>query len=461
MKQLSNLHFRLMSILLLSAACTREYTPLPQQPELYNDADSYSVTVEEALQNLDAELAVLYEGDETRTGSTRRLVRSVRSIGYDDLLPATRSDERPGDIEDLLYLVEFADGCGSAVLGADRRVESVFAVLDETVLSPADFAAAPTEGECETEEELRGFIATLIADEAVAQAITFPSPGDSTGFTRPHPIYITEGPDQDILVIARQAPLLRTKWDQSESPYNDMCERHAVNGKPQTCPAGCAPIAAAQILYGNPRPYQLKINKDVFDRARLARCEYGYEPDYYAKIEVARFVYKVGSYMGADYELGGTGSNIYSAAELFRHIGYGLVSIQDLSLTAIQNLIYDNQRPTYIRGASSGGNHAWVIDGINFYNIRDWLVKYAPPKDLNSSQRGEEISRELLSSTPVRKVHCNMGWGGLCDGYYTYNVFDTSKRLNFGDVDTSVGDKSGTVGYIFNSAFKIIYYTLP
>jgi len=137
------------------------------------------------------------------------------------------------------------------------------------------------------------------------------------------------------------------------------------------------------------------------------------------------------------------------------------VSIQDLSLTAIQNLIYDNQRPTYIRGASSGGNHAWVIDGINFYNIRDWLVKYAPPKDLNSSQRGEEISRELLSSTPVRKVHCNMGWGGLCDGYYTYNVFDTSKRLNFGDVDTSVGDKSGTVGYIFNSAFKIIYYTLP
>ena len=60
MRQLSNLHFRLMSILLLSAACTREYTPLPQQPELYNDADSYSVTVEEALQNLDAELAVLY-----------------------------------------------------------------------------------------------------------------------------------------------------------------------------------------------------------------------------------------------------------------------------------------------------------------------------------------------------------------------------------------------------------------
>lgn len=460
MKQLSNLYFRLMSILLLSAACTREYTPLPQQPELYNDADSYSVTVEEALQNLDAELAVLYEGDETRSGSTRRLVRSVRSIGYDDLLPATRSDERPADVEDLLYLVEFADGCGSAVLGADRRVESVFAVLDETVLSPADFAAAPTEGECETEEELRGFIATLIADEAVAQAITFPSPGDSTGFTRPHPIYITEGPDQDILVVARQAPLLRTKWHQ-HSPYNDMCERHYTGSGIRSTLAGCAPIAVAQVLYGNSQPTMIKINNDVFDRSRLASCEYGYEPDYYARIEVARFVYKIGMYMGANYLDGKTPAPNSGAEGVFKHVGYKSVAFLPITESLVETMI-TNKMPFYTYGAEKGkpSAHAWVIDGINFYNIRDWLVKYAPPRDLNSGQRGEEISRELLRSTPVRKVHCNMGWGGQCDGYYSFNVFDTTKRLDNKDIDTSIGDTPGSQPYNFNYNFRMITYTL-
>ena len=466
MKQLSNLHFRLMSILLLSAACTREYTPLPQQPELYNDADSYSVTVEEALQNLDAELAVLYEGDETRTGSTRRLVRSVRSIGYDDLLPATRSDERPADVEDLLYLVEFADGCGSAVLGADRRVESVFAVLDETVLSPADFAAAPTEGECETEEELRGFIATLIADEAVAQAITFPSPGDSTGFTRPHPIYITEGPDQDILVIARQAPLLRTKWHQ-HSPYNDMCgKQYNRFGFLEQNLAGCVPIAVAQIIYNNNKPYKLSIGNDSFDRWLLSGCEYGHTPSYNSRAEVARFVYKCGTYLGAKYEIsenGGTGATDQGAVKLFQHIGYSFVNLQSSSQSTIKEMICNRRLPIYMGGYSSknGSGHAWVVDGINFYNIRYWLVKYAPPKDLNSSQRGDEISRELLSSTPIRKVHCNMGWGGPCDGYYSYNLFDTTRHLDPEDIDTSVGDTEGSHTVDYDTGFTIISYTLP
>ena len=464
MKQLSNLYFRLMSILLLSAACTREYTPLPQQPELYNDADSYSVTVEEALQNLDAELAVLYEGDETRSGSTRRLVRSVRSIGYDDLLPATRSDERPADVEDLLYLVEFADGCGSAVLGADRRVESVFAVLDETVLSPADFAAAPTEGECETEEELRGFIATLIADEAVAQAITFPSPGDSTGFTRPHPIYMTEGPDQDILVVARQAPLLRTKWDQSESPYNDMCgKKYDLSGVLKQNPAGCVPIAVAQIIYNNNKPFRLSIGDDSFDRWLLSGCEYGHIPSYNSRVEVARFIYKCGIYMGANYQTNLTTATSGDAFRLFKHVGYTSVQSYNMSLSVVEDMIYNKKLPLYISGVQAGKSvgHAWIIDGVNFYDIRDWLVKYAPPKDLNSSQRGEEISRELLSSTPVRKVHCNMGWGGLCDGYYTYNVFNTTKPLDPEDIDLSVGDKPGNNVSNYNSNFYLISYNLP
>ncbi len=166
------------------------------------DADGYAVSVDDALRALDNELSILYDEDETRTSPRRRYVRNISSIGLGDIVPATRSVDIPDDVEDLLYVVEFADGCGSAVLGADKRVESVLAVLDETVLTAEDFTALASEADA---DDLRSFVVSLIANGAVAQAATAMSgdPIDLIG-DRPLPIYIVSGPETETYDICRQ-----------------------------------------------------------------------------------------------------------------------------------------------------------------------------------------------------------------------------------------------------------------
>ena len=62
--------------------------------------------------------------------------------------------------------------------------------------------------------------------------------------------------------------------------------------------------------------------------------------------------------------------------------------------------------------------------------------------------------------TTTTKVHCNFGYAGSCDGYYTSGVFDASKTLSSGDIDSQIGDEAGTARN-YSSNLCIIVYDLP
>ncbi|MDE7129200.1 MAG: hypothetical protein K2O07_02605, partial [Alistipes sp.] len=112
-----------------------------------DDAEpGYAVPVEQALRYLDNEMDMIY-GDQTRAAMPRRTVKAVRNVEYRQVAQMTRAAEMPDDVADLFYIVEFADGEGSAVLGADARVEPVLAILDQTVLTPEDFEKADIESD--------------------------------------------------------------------------------------------------------------------------------------------------------------------------------------------------------------------------------------------------------------------------------------------------------------------------
>ena len=98
----------------------------------------YVVSVDQALARLDAEMAAIY-GEGTRAAS--RVVKSVQTLNIESIAPATRGGD-DFDATDLLYIVEFDDNQGSAILGADVRVDEVFAILDESVITEEDFENA-------------------------------------------------------------------------------------------------------------------------------------------------------------------------------------------------------------------------------------------------------------------------------------------------------------------------------
>lgn len=95
----------------------------------------HSISLEEALSSLD-DFLDSEEGEMTRTSINKRKVDNTYAVTYDDVFhKVSRSNVALGD--NLLYVANFQDDKGYAILSADDRIpEPVLAVVDKGSLSP-------------------------------------------------------------------------------------------------------------------------------------------------------------------------------------------------------------------------------------------------------------------------------------------------------------------------------------
>ena len=464
-----NLLFFATLLLIVSCSKFEEPTivPLTADDVLAEETVSeYAVSVDDALAALDIALKSI-DGADTRSTDARR-VRSVKALKARDVLSATRTEQIP-DVEDMFYIVSFDEGEGSAVLGADTRLEGIYAILDDTELSPADFVAIATrsdagDGEMRyvaTEEELRQFVTSCITSAAVEDLEN----AGTNSFIIDPPIHILPPvgfPIYDTVYVGvyRQAPLCSTKWDQG-TPYNNLCPL-TTNSTIEHQPAGCVAIALAQILSANQDSETISISGNTFYWHLINQCNYGCYPTDEGEYEVARFIRAIGDYVDMYYGDNGSSADDTDAKQLLNHIGYESLSIypmddDDVNFYRGQLMVCDRQIPYYASGARTGNiGHAWVIDGWDAYRT-DIYVTY----EYSGMIPIEPAEPELYSSTRTRRVHCNMGWEGLCDGYYAYRVFNTSVRLDDKYIDTSIGDEGGTMApSAYNIGMQYIFYKL-
>ncbi len=498
-----NLLFFATLLLIVSCSKFEEpiIVPLTADDVLAEEAVSeYAVSVDDALAALDIALKSI-DGADTRSTDARR-VRSVKALKARDVLPATRTEQIP-DVEDMFYIVSFDEGEGSAVLGADTRLEGIYAILDETELTPADFVATATrsdagDGEMRyvaTEEELRQFVTSCITSAAYRDlttpkedSVVLTQHQDSTlvrvvdlesgevlysdpTATRVEIIkpIISGLPREETFVygVMQQSPLLTTKWAQSPSPYNDLFPLKS-DGEPY--PAGCTTIATAQILFHHRNGTYITIGNNSYNWSLMEQFVYGF-PAYsvteIAKAELSRWLYDLAEYMNPNYTPSGTGISISEAANVFSEQGYldveerdysSVVSYPSNTYVIIRNKIYTHELPILLSGYSLPDaenniyGHTWVADGCNYYETRTYTRWYTPA--------GFVIKEELKSCVYTQLLHCNMGWGGDNDGYYTYNLFETTTPLDPEYVDTSVGDQIDVGPRDYEQYFSYILYSL-
>lgn len=75
----------------------------------------------------------------------------------------------------------------------------------------------------------------------------------------------------------------------------------------------------------------------------------------------------------------------------------------------------DRGCPVFITsGSSITSFHSWVIDGYRKGRTVINTINSETKEVVSSQDTGE-----------VLFVHCNYGWHGACNGFYTYDVFDT------------------------------------
>ena len=141
----------------LLAACVKEDVSIAKIEEMKNP---YAVTPDEAVQLLKTVMG----GESTRAVS----VGEIKTLRKSDFVPTTRG----GEDGDVIYIVDLENG-GSAVMGADKRMEPIYAILDETKVSPEKLTLTATrsdDGEQDIEEYVMGLMNAKIETDVTLMA---------------------------------------------------------------------------------------------------------------------------------------------------------------------------------------------------------------------------------------------------------------------------------------------------
>ena len=408
----------------------------------------YAVSEEEALARLDAELATLY-GEDTR--ASQRQVRSIHSVKLNDIAPATRSNDI--NVENLLYIVEFENNQGSAILGADERVDDVFAVLENSTITAEDFENAANGV---NKDELGTYLAGTIANQAVEQASArgiLPDDDYRVNYTKEVEI------DSDF-----SYPILLTCWG-NKGIYNDECDDEYGDD----CTVLSEAVAMAQVALHNrvQNYYNIILEGRVFDRTILEMKRVGYtipnDMEETVNNEVALYMLAISNAIGIDYTSPiGPMTTPQDMLDLLVSMGYNDVNwdlLDDLNpeqyfTTTIKDRIYTNEWPLIMSGTDSSLNKSWcwIIDGYkyNLYKVYDCLT-------IN----GVLISETYIYDRSVLKVHCDFGQEGRYNGYYLFDNFSWVTPVESSDMYPSYGDVAGpTINVNYNSNLKVLSYRI-
>ncbi len=440
---------------------------------------------------------VLY-GVQTRAGSRR--AATVETVMSSQLAGHTRTEGDSGSPDERVYLVNFGNDEGFAVLGANVYMPSVICIAEKGSFTLEEYLRLANEpqtrsgsdpdgdapewmsyedihnygygeegnpdpfvyedycidwDEGDTPEEDTGDYLIYAQNDSFIKGrvarLTQPYDEIPDGFGGdPNPtVTYVEGP-WTLQAAGKIEPLLTTQWDQG-SPFNKFCPVDPRNDR-LTSYAGCVAIALAQIIAFNEKPAPSTFNyygavtstwEELKNHNYLVTAS---TPDAIRiRDDMAKIIRAIGNGVNMGYSYyDGSNSSIGKAKKYLK----GISDYYDIDKKAtdkedhIKGML-NNRLPVYIKGRSNNGGHAWVIDGSATQNKE--TKKYVNGVYHSSST----VSRALY--------HCNFGWFGHCDGYYRYDVFNTIDGPE--TIEPGVDPYSAYPGSNhYNSRIKILKY---
>lgn len=373
-------------------------------------SNPYRVTLNEALASADVLLTQL-DGRKTRSS------RQVKSVEY---YTGADTKTRSAASDTLLYIVNYANDEGFAILGADNRMCPIYAISNEGQLNLADTVNNKGFAQC---------LAGIKAASPLNPGGGFPI--DTTG-NRPNLQGLPEiGPinpnlgERKITIYENIKPMIShnvSRWTQDEH-FNDYCpvlppstvEKGAV---------GCGPLACTQIMsyYKWPQSFEgtaldwEAINSYEVQFIKTYPTEDGYIGYYTCPTVLAKFLAYVGKTLNARYGrdqnfMPATGVSPEDIRNNFYKFGYlPLSNPASFSYSTVPADLKNS--PLLVLGEDSDDQnygHVWVVDGYISYR-ETW----------------DAIANET-HSLYYSLYHCVWGWGGKNNGYFKW---DSSNGMN-------------------------------
>lgn len=427
----------IIALIVLFSGCEKSIGDNISQP-----TDSHHVTLEEALTQLDNVLDLLNLETKAQGVTREYSIADVSTVTKEGLAPVTKSGTTDELIlpEELLYVVNFKDNKGAAVLSADDRTgDIVMCVTESGSIDVSDFyyvsellsTLTPTtkSGDGEADEDFISDLGELTVPSLLLSNVILSIEDNEQG----------EGEDLNTKALSTETkygPYVPVKWGQ-EYVGTDTSNKVFNRYTPNNYPAGCVVIATAQILLTNTN-FNYTFNGYPCSRNTMLGVAHYTTPSYAgastAQDQAGYFVYGLGEsslLCNVSYGSNGTSGTINGAKrtlEAFlynnvtKHSGFGS-SNQSLATAQLQS-----GRPVYMGGkpAWSLTGHAWVLDGVwgNYY-------------------------------------HVNWGWVGCMDGYYAKGVFSTASRADYDTVyDAGTHNLYFKSTYSYTWLFNMLTYTL-
>ena len=397
---------------------------------------SQNRTYEEALAIAQDAIGLLGESSTTRSGKPRSI--NTNSVQYIINTSSTRSIDAP---DTLMYVFNYEDNAGFAVVAASRLAEELLAVTEQ-----GNYVVGQETGNV-------GF--DLFMDLATAYLldslpkIELPEPGPGT---------LTEYKSETIRDTVSYGPYVTVRWGQ-EWPYNIYC--YTLTG--ERAYAGCVATAIAQIMSYYRHPERLIIS---YDNSRdmqylswgnilqhwqsfntMCACD---EPSI-SHHQIARLIRQIGYYVSMNYGAvdgpdgsGAYSTNVYDALD---YLGYKSSAFQPYTFDKVFSSL-SGQKLVYMRGQiPNKGGHAWVVDGC--IQITTTRTEYIRPQ-------GYLFWQILEQHVYVDKYnHINWGWNGDCNGYFSSVVFNTASPHALDPNSTITGSANFTVNLDIYSDIEI------
>lgn len=234
-------------------------------------------------------------------------------------------------------------------------------------------------------------------------------------------IDVTVSEVTDGYVIKDVNPLLKTEWSQ-QAPYNNKCD----NGN---SPAGCVPVATAQIMAYFKKPYTTQYWDELTVSSKVSILNTSLSD------RVSTLLRTVGSGVDVSYSPSGSGADFEDAASYLKSVGINCTFIDNINTNTIQSSL-NASKPVMLAGRRNNpfpfvytDGHAWIVDGhfsFNYYAVTSYYELYMP--DLYPNNVSDSDWQNCLNTDPLwtdaawrntTYYHINWGWGGTSNGYYT------------------------------------------
>ena len=412
---------------------------IPDDAVVLGRARTPEAAIAEAIEAMDALEAI----NPTGAKSSRRVgdITAVRNPEF-----GAKGNDLP---DTMMYIVNFADDMGYALVSADYRTSTIYALASEGSIDLSDDANEPpalavfhANAGAYYQQEIQTFNKKLIESDCIRDEDGNPVPIHQ-------PIISTKYGQWETMQIVY--PLVPVYWGQ-DAPFNDNAPllddgTHAA--------AGCVATAIAQLMAYHCYPLN-------YNWAELTKQTYKWGMSATARSEVAKLFRTIGDNVEMDW---GKQSGAYTsnASKHFQKMGYSHTgNYQEYSFDNVKLSILDGIpvimdgfaiRETYTYKKWFLGKkhtayrydkgHAWVIDGM--INRRRKVEVFTDGELTKSYYQYEQL------------LHCNWGWNGLYEGYYNNGAFNT----NSGPIISGVkGITEGTERY-YQFNLKTLYNVKP